>query len=109
MDKQILEKLRDIENRLKNIEEVLKIKNYLDKNGSVISRNTSPTIDLTDPVLPEAIKLLKNRESVSASFLQRYLSIGYSRAARLMDTLEHEGYIGKSHGAAPRKVIKTRK
>ncbi|MBU0998751.1 hypothetical protein KKG24_00360 [Patescibacteria group bacterium] len=41
----------------------------------------------------------------SASILQRRLSIGYARAARILDLLEAEGVIGPSYGAKPRKVL----
>jgi DNA segregation ATPase FtsK/SpoIIIE-like protein len=41
----------------------------------------------------------------STSFLQRKLSIGYSRASHLLDRLEEEGVIGPGEGSKPREVI----
>jgi len=41
----------------------------------------------------------------STSFIQRYLRIGYSRAAKIMDDLEENGVIGPPRGSKPRKVI----
>ena len=41
----------------------------------------------------------------STSYLQRKLSVGYSRAARLIDLLEERGVIGAGHGAKPREVV----
>jgi S-DNA-T family DNA segregation ATPase FtsK/SpoIIIE len=41
-----------------------------------------------DPLLEQAIELAKTHESISTSFLQRRLHIGYPRAARLMEQLE---------------------
>ena len=41
----------------------------------------------------------------STSYLQRKLSVGYARAARLIDLLEERGVIGVGHGAKPREVI----
>jgi len=41
----------------------------------------------------------------STSYLQRKLRIGYSRAARLMDTLEEREVIGEAQGSKPREVI----
>lgn len=41
----------------------------------------------------------------STSYLQRKLSVGYARAARLIDMLEERGVIGPGHGAKPREVI----
>jgi DNA segregation ATPase FtsK/SpoIIIE-like protein len=40
--------------------------------------------------MEEVRKLAEEHESISASFLQRHLRIGYPRAARLMEELETE-------------------
>ena len=40
--------------------------------------------------------------------LQRRLSIGYARAARLIDTLEKKGYVSAVGGTEPRKVLKSK-
>ena len=44
-------------------------------------------------------------KEVSASYLQRKYSLGYPRAARLMDRLEEEGVVGPARGSKPRKVL----
>lgn len=58
-----------------------------------------------DELLPDAIELLNEYESVSISFLQRKLRVGYNRAARLVDLLEDRGLIGEpdedNHGRRP--------
>lgn len=59
-----------------------------------------------DPLLPEAIKLVQQHDKVSASLLQRRLSIGYARAARMLDQIEAKGIIGPGKGAEPRDVLK---
>jgi len=59
-----------------------------------------------DGLFEQAVEIIKSHDLASASLLQRRLSIGYSRAARLMDELEEKGYVGKAEGAKPRKVIK---
>ncbi len=41
----------------------------------------------------------------STSYLQRKLSVGYSRAAKLVDLLEKRGVVGPAHGAKPREII----
>lgn len=48
-----------------------------------------------DELLPDAIELLNEYDSVSISFLQRQLRVGYNRAARLIDILEERGLIGE--------------
>ena len=41
----------------------------------------------------------------STSVLQRRLSIGYGRAAKILDVMEREGFIGAAEGSKPRKVL----
>ncbi len=41
----------------------------------------------------------------SASFLQRRMRIGFSRAARLIDLMEREGILGPPQGSKPREVL----
>ncbi len=47
-----------------------------------------------DPLLPEAIDLVRREGRASISMLQRRMRIGYTRAARLIDTMEERGVIG---------------
>ncbi len=58
-----------------------------------------------DPVLENAIKVIKQTEQASVSILQRKLKIGYSRAARVMDQLEERGIVGPHQGAKPREIL----
>jgi len=54
----------------------------------------------------QAIEIIMQQDKASASLLQRRLSIGYARAARLLDQLEAAGYVGPAEGAKPRAVIR---
>jgi len=58
-----------------------------------------------DDLLEEAKELIINSGKASASFLQRRLSIGYARAARLLDILEENGIVGPANGAKPREIM----
>lgn len=58
-----------------------------------------------DALYDEAVSLVINSHKASASALQRHLSIGYARAARLIDTMEDQGIIGPANGAKPRDVL----
>jgi len=51
-----------------------------------------------DELFDEAVELLRGRDRVSTSFLQRKLHIGFPRAARLMELLEEEGFVGPDEG-----------
>jgi len=64
--------------------------------------------DDDDELLEEAKELIINSGKASASFLQRRLSIGYARAARILDILEEKGVVGPSQGAKPREILITK-
>jgi DNA segregation ATPase FtsK/SpoIIIE, S-DNA-T family len=59
----------------------------------------------SDDRLDEAREIIVETGKASASFLQRMMSIGYARAARILDLLEAEGTIGPGVGAKPREVF----
>ncbi len=61
--------------------------------------------DGRDPMFEEVVRLVCQFDTASASFLQRKMSIGYSRAARILDQLEELGIVGHAEGAKPRDVL----
>jgi len=61
--------------------------------------------DGKDALFEEAIRCVCQYDRASASLLQRRLSIGYSRAARILDQLESAGVVGHAEGSKPRDVI----
>lgn len=67
--------------------------------------SSSAGSDGKDAQLEEAIRLVCQFNTASASFLQRKLSIGYSRAARMLDQLEEVGIVGPAEGSKPREVL----
>lgn len=58
-----------------------------------------------DEFFAEAVRIVCQFDRASASLLQRRLSIGYTRAARILDQLEASGVIGPGEGAKPREVL----
>ena len=62
--------------------------------------------DSPDELFEEAKKIVQEYDRASASLLQRRLSIGYSRAARILDQLTAAKIIGDSEGSKPREVLK---
>lgn len=58
-----------------------------------------------DDLLEEAKKVILQSGKASASLLQRRLRVGYARAARLLDILEEQGFIGPADGAKPREIL----
>lgn len=66
-----------------------------------------PPKDNVDDYFKVAVKLVMQNNQASISYLQRRLSIGYSRAARIVDQMEDKGYIAPANGAKVRKVLIT--
>jgi S-DNA-T family DNA segregation ATPase FtsK/SpoIIIE len=58
-----------------------------------------------DNLFEDAVQIVCQNDRASASLLQRKLSIGYARAARLLDELEEAGVVGAADGAKPRDVL----
>ncbi len=58
-----------------------------------------------EPLLEEAVNVIRESGKASTTLLQRRLKIGYSRAARIMDLLEDQGIVGPADGAKPREVF----
>jgi len=58
-----------------------------------------------DEMFVEALKIIEETRKASASYLQRRLSIGYNRAARMIERMEEMGYIGPQQGSKPREVF----
>lgn len=52
-----------------------------------------------------ALLVIENPEKASISAFQRNLSLGFSKAGRIMDELENRGVVGPSAGSKPRKVL----
>ena len=59
----------------------------------------------SDPLIDLAKEEILRAGKASASLLQRRLKVGYARAARILDLLEEEGFIGPSDGAKPREIL----
>jgi S-DNA-T family DNA segregation ATPase FtsK/SpoIIIE len=58
----------------------------------------TPVDTNTDPLLPEAIDLVRREGRASVSMLQRRMRIGYTRAARIVEMMEDKGIVGPPEG-----------
>ena len=58
-----------------------------------------------DPMVRKAIEVIRTTKRASTSNLQRKLSIGYNRAARIMDDLEDRGLVGPDLPGQGREIL----
>jgi DNA segregation ATPase FtsK/SpoIIIE, S-DNA-T family len=71
-----------------------------------VEKNGADGIEyLDDPKYDDAVRVVLSTGQASASYLQRRLKLGYSRAARLVEIMEANGIVGPSQGSKPREIL----
>ena len=72
--------------------------------------NSSTKEDLisnnNDDLYSKAVDIVIKQQKVSTSYIQRYLQIGYNRAARIVEKMEEDGIISEPNNAGKRHVLK---
>jgi len=97
--KQLIEFLRQTGIKPVYTEEV--VTKYKEK--TVGGKTDAPTEK--DELFSEAVRVVCRYDRASASLLQRRLSLGYARAARILDQLEESGVVSPAEGSKPREVL----
>ncbi len=91
---------------------VNEIEREAQKCGAVSGRGKSTADeddgDGEDPMLKSAVELAIDSGKISTSLIQRRLSLGYGRAAKLIDRMEQLGYVSAPDGSKPREVLITK-
>ncbi len=88
-----------------NHEEPYLLPEYVGKDeGGGADANVGNVKD-RDPLFEEAVRFIVMGNTASTSSLQRRYEIGYNRAGRLMDQMEHAGIVGPAQGSKPRQVL----
>jgi len=80
---------------------------YSEEITSVTEENIAAGERFTDELLEDAIRMVLETGQASASMLQRKFRIGYTRAARLIDTMEEMKIVGPNLGSKPREILMT--
>ncbi|MBU2632549.1 DNA translocase FtsK [Patescibacteria group bacterium] len=101
------------EKETRNLVDYLKSKNFPVEYTEEVTSTPIPSkkgmpstgVGGRDDLLENAIRIICEHDKASASLLQRRLSIGYSRAARILDQLEMHGVVGRAEGSKPRDVL----
>ena len=85
------------------IQKEIESKAAQDKSASKFTDDSEGDESL-DPLFEKAVEVVLENGRASTSFLQRKLSVGYSRGSKIMDQLEDKGVIGPQDGAKPREI-----
>ncbi|WP_313639267.1 DNA translocase FtsK 4TM domain-containing protein [Paenibacillus sp.] len=95
-------------------EEVETIVQYVSSQGEAeYDESIVPEVDDTitedqepqDELYEQAVQIVLEAKQASVSLLQRRMRVGYTRAARLIDSMEARGVIGPYEGSKPREVL----
>ena len=88
-----------------NHEEPYMLPEYVGKDEGGGSDANVGNVKDRDPLFEEAVRFIVMGNTASTSSLQRRYEIGYNRAGRLMDQMEHAGIVGPAQGSKPRQVL----
>ena len=100
--------------------EIEKVVNFIKEQASFDQKNEITLDDSTeensmafkfdgadvDALYSKAVDVIISQQKVSTSYIQRYLQIGYNRAARIIEKMEEEGIISEANNAGKRQVLK---
>lgn len=90
-----------------NIQKEIEAKAVVDKKSNPFEDNGTES-NIFDPLFEKAAEVVMETGTASTSFLQRKLSVGYARGAKIIDQLQEYGVIGPAEGSKPRQVLMTK-
>jgi S-DNA-T family DNA segregation ATPase FtsK/SpoIIIE len=67
--------------------------------------DAGPQEELFDSRYDEAVRIVADTQRCSTSWLQRKMSVGYNRAAKIVETMEKNGIVGPPNGSKPREIL----
>ena len=89
-----------------NIQKEIEEKAVVDKKSNGFEADGEENI--YDQLFEKSAEIVMETGQASTSFLQRKLSVGYARGAKIIDQLQEYGVIGPAEGSKPRKVLMTK-
>ena len=79
----------------------------IDEDEGDMQDEDGPEVDLDDPDIQQAITIVRAENKATVGLLQRRMSVGYAKAARLIDALEELGVVGPYNGSDGPEVLPT--
>jgi DNA segregation ATPase FtsK/SpoIIIE, S-DNA-T family len=81
--------------------------NYVEDMVPHVEEQQDVQNEVEDELYDQAVQIILEAKQASVSLLQRRMRVGYTRAARLIDTMEAKGIVGPYEGSKPREVLVT--
>jgi DNA segregation ATPase FtsK/SpoIIIE, S-DNA-T family len=79
--------------------------NYQEEMVPEVEEQTEQQVEFEDELYDQAVQIVLEAKQASVSLLQRRMRVGYTRAARLIDSMEAKGIVGPYEGSKPREVL----
>ncbi len=104
------EDVENVVNFLKNQAEPAYLEDITDGGGDFTGEGLGGMYgdagnDQVDELYDEAVALVARERKASTSFVQRYLKIGYNRAATIVEEMERQGVIGPANHVGKREIL----
>ena len=77
----------------------------LPQDNHIIQGLSKFSADPEEDLLEDAIEIIRKDRKCSTSYIQRKLSIGYNRAAKIVETLEEKGFVSPANHVGKRDVL----
>ncbi|MBO5902835.1 MAG: DNA translocase FtsK 4TM domain-containing protein [Tidjanibacter sp.] len=106
LDTPEIERITDFISRQKGYPTAYQLPDYVPEGGAASMGGSEPMGEINyDPMFREIANFVVQHQQGSTSYIQRRFTIGYTRAARIMDQLESAGIVGPVDGGKPREVL----
>jgi S-DNA-T family DNA segregation ATPase FtsK/SpoIIIE len=79
--------------------------NYQEELVPMVEEQSEQPHEFEDELYDQAVQIVVEAKQASVSLLQRRMRVGYTRAARLIDSMEAKGVVGPYEGSKPREVL----
>jgi S-DNA-T family DNA segregation ATPase FtsK/SpoIIIE len=79
--------------------------NYQEEMVPEVEEQSDQQVQFEDELYDQAVQIVLEAKQASVSLLQRRMRVGYTRAARLIDSMEAKGIVGPYEGSKPREVL----
>ncbi|SFB33366.1 DNA segregation ATPase FtsK/SpoIIIE, S-DNA-T family [Rhizobium sp. NFR07] len=76
-----------------------------EEDAAVFDQTSMGAEDNGDDLYERAVKVVQRDKKCSTSYIQRRLSIGYNRAASLVERMEQEGLVGAPNHVGKREIL----